>query len=68
VLPFEWFVHLLKEADYWWDRKDKTPVPVMLDGIGRTARVIIVKASSVLNVNMTLMNVQKIASVNVTTT
>jgi hypothetical protein len=40
----------------------------MLDGIGRTARVIIVKASFVLNVNMTLMNVQKIASVNVTTT
>jgi hypothetical protein len=40
----------------------------MLVGTGRTDRVIIVKASSVLNVNMTLMNVLRIVSVNVTTT
>jgi hypothetical protein len=39
----------------------------MLVGTGRTARATIAQASSVLNVNMTLMNVQKIASVNVTT-
>jgi hypothetical protein len=45
-----------------------TPAPVMLVGTGRTDRVIIVKASSVLNVNMTLMNVLRIVSVNVTTT
>jgi hypothetical protein len=45
-----------------------TPAPVMLVGTGKTARVIIAPASSVLNVNTTLMNVQKIASVNVTTT
>jgi hypothetical protein len=39
----------------------------MLVGTGRTDRVIIVKASSVLNVNMTLMSVQKIVFVNVMT-
>jgi hypothetical protein len=44
------------------------PVPVMLVGTGRTDRVIIARASFVLNVNTTLMNVQKIVSVNVTTT
>jgi hypothetical protein len=39
----------------------------MLVGIGRMDRVIIAKASSVLNVNMTLMNVLRIAFVNVMT-